>query len=126
MHLPPYLAPFQPRLSSALKGYTKDRFFKDAGAGFTVGIVALGSLFFGAVAKVDPILTLIESAPSGMVIRLDVQSLQSLDTSGLDVLEQLRKAIVLRGGKLVIAGLNAQPKAVMERSGFLSRVESAA
>ncbi len=85
-----------------------------------------GSLFFGAVAKVDPILTLIESAPSGMVIRLDVQSLQSLDTSGLDVLEQLRKAIVLRGGKLVIAGLNAQPKAVMERSGFLSRVESAA
>ena len=84
-----------------------------------------GSLFFGAVAKVDPILTLVESAPSGLLVRLDVQSLQSLDTSGLDVLEQLRKAIVLRGGRLVIAGLNAQPKAVMERSGFLSRVESA-
>ena len=84
-----------------------------------------GSLFFGAVAKVDPILTLVESAPGAMLVRLDVQSLQSLDTSGLDVLEQLRKAIVLRGGRLVIAGLNAQPKAVMERSGFLSRVENA-
>jgi sulfate permease, SulP family len=84
-----------------------------------------GSLFFGAVAKIDPILTIVESAPQGLVIRLDVQSLQSLDTSGLDVLEQLRKAIVLRGGRLVLAGLNAQPKSVMERSGFLQRVDIA-
>ena len=84
-----------------------------------------GSLFFGAVAKLDPILTLVESAPQGLVVRLDVQSLQSLDTSGLDVLEQLYKAIVLRGGRLVLAGLNAQPKAVMERSGFLEKAEMA-
>ena len=82
-----------------------------------------GSLFFGAVAKIDPILTIVESAPQALVIRLDVQSLQSLDTSGLDVLEQLRKAIVLRGGRLVLAGLNAQPKSVMERSGFLEKIE---
>ena len=82
-----------------------------------------GSLFFGAVAKIDPILTIVESAPQGLVIRLDVQSLQSLDTSGLDVLEQLRKAIVLRGGRLVLAGLNAQPKSVMERSGFLEKID---
>ena len=82
-----------------------------------------GSLFFGAVAKIDPILTIVESAPQALVIRLDVQSLQSLDTSGLDVLEQLRKAIVLRGGRLVLAGLNAQPRSVMERSGFLEKIE---
>ena len=84
-----------------------------------------GSLFFGAVAKIDPILTIVESAPQGLVIRLDVQSLQSLDTSGLDVLEQLRKAIVLRGGRLVLAGLNAQPRSVMERSGFLGKIDTA-
>ena len=83
-----------------------------------------GSLFFGAVAKIDPILNIVESAPQGLVIRLDVQSLQSLDTSGLDVLEQLHQAIVLRGGRLVLAGLNAQPKAVMERSGFLAKIET--
>ena len=83
-----------------------------------------GSLFFGAVAKIDPILTIVESAPQGLVIRLDVQSLQSLDTSGLDVLEQLHKAIVLRGGRLVLAGLNAQPRSVMERSGFLGKIET--
>ncbi len=83
-----------------------------------------GSLFFGAVAKLDPILTLVESSPRGLLVRLDLQSLQSLDASGLDVLEQVHKAIVLRGGRLVLAGLNAEPKAVMERSGFLEKVES--
>ena len=83
-----------------------------------------GSLFFGAVAKIDPILNLVESAPQGLAGRLDVQSLQLLDTSGLDVLEQLHKAIVSRGGRLLLAGLNAQPREVMERSGFLKKVEA--
>ncbi|WP_397407399.1 SulP family inorganic anion transporter [Polaromonas sp.] len=82
-----------------------------------------GSLFFGAVAKIDPVLSVVESAPQGLLVRLDAQSLQSLDTSGLDVLGQLHKAIVLRGGRLVISGLNAQPRAVMARSGFLAKVE---
>ena len=83
-----------------------------------------GALFFGAVAKLDPILTVVESAPQGMSIRLDVQSLQSLDASGLDVLEQLNKAIVLRGGRLIFAGLNAQPRSVLERSGLLAQVDT--
>ncbi|NDP64329.1 SulP family inorganic anion transporter [Polaromonas sp.] len=83
-----------------------------------------GSLFFGAVAKIDPILNVVESAPQGMTIRLDVQSLQVLDASGLDVLEQLQKAIASRGGRLVLAGLNAQPRQVMERAGFLAHVET--
>ena len=82
-----------------------------------------GSLFFGAVAKIDPILNLVEGSPQGLVVRLDLQSLQSLDTSGLDVLEQLHKAIALRGGRLVLAGLNAQPRAVMVRSGFLENID---
>ena len=83
-----------------------------------------GSLFFGAVAKIDPILNVVESAPQGLLVRLDVQSLQSLDASGLDVLEQLHKSVTMRGGRLVLAGLNAQPKVVMERSGFLAKVDS--
>ena len=82
-----------------------------------------GSLFFGAVAKLDPVLSVVESAPQGMLVRLDAQSLQSLDASGLDVLGQLHRAITLRGGRLVISGLNAQPRAVMERSGFLAKIE---
>lgn len=82
-----------------------------------------GSLFFGAVAKIDPVLSVVESAPQGLLVRLDAQSLQSLDASGLEVLGQLHKAIVLRGGRLVISGLNAQPRAVMARSGFLAKIE---
>jgi len=30
---------------------------------------------------------------------------------------------VLRDGRLVISGLNAQPRAVMERAGFLAKIE---
>jgi SulP family sulfate permease len=83
-----------------------------------------GSLFFGAVAKMDPVLNVVESAPQGLRVQLDLQSLQLLDTSGLDVLEQLQKAIAVRGGRLVLAGLNAQPRAVMQRWGFLEHVET--
>jgi sulfate permease, SulP family len=90
----------------------------------TASFQLYGSLFFGAVAKIDPVFNAVESAPQGMTIRLDMQSLQSLDSSGLDVLEQLHNATVLRGGKLVIAGLNAQPRDVMARSGFLEKVEA--
>jgi SulP family sulfate permease len=83
-----------------------------------------GSLFFGAVAKMDPILNVVESAPLGLRVQLDLQSLQLLDTSGLDVLEQLQKAIAARGGRLVLSRLNAQPRAVMQRWGFLDHVET--
>ena len=53
-----------------------------------------------------------------------VRSGATSPVSGLDVLEQLHNAIVLRGGRLVMAGLNAQPRAVMERSGFLAKIET--
>ena len=82
-----------------------------------------GSLFFGAVAKIDPILSVVEGTRQALRIHLDLRSLQLLDTSGLDVLEQLQKAIASRGGRLVLSGLNAQPREVMERAGFLAHVE---
>lgn len=37
----PALAPFRPRLLQDMRGYSPERFFKDAGAGATVGIAAL-------------------------------------------------------------------------------------
>ena len=51
MLLPTYLAPFQPRIRSALSGYNRVRFFKDAGAGLTVGIVALPLAMAFAIAS---------------------------------------------------------------------------
>ena len=51
MHLPAYLAPFQPRMRAAMAGYNRERFFRDAGAGFTVGIVALPLAMAFAIAS---------------------------------------------------------------------------
>jgi SulP family sulfate permease len=84
-----------------------------------------GSLFFGAVAKIDPVMTVVESTPHALLIRLDAQQLQSLDQSGLAVLEQLHTAVTQRGGRLVITGLHAQPLQTMARAGFLAKIDSA-
>lgn len=81
-----------------------------------------GSLFFGAVAKIDPIVAAAEQAPAGTRLVLDASQLISLDTTGLDALEQLRKAVSKRGGRLEVRHLNAQPASLMERSGFLARL----
>jgi sulfate permease, SulP family len=77
-----------------------------------------GSLFFGAVAKIDPIVAAVEASPQPVHVVLDASQLISLDTTGLDALEQLHKAITKRGGQLGIVGLNEQPRSLMERSGF--------
>ena len=81
-----------------------------------------GSLFFGAVAKIDAIVTRVEQSPAPLHVLLDSTRLISLDTTGLDALEALHKAIAKRGGRLEFAGLNEQPRSLMERSGFAARL----
>ncbi len=85
-----------------------------------------GSLFFGAVAKIDPIVTDVQQSPNGVTVVLDAQQLISLDTTGLDALEQLHKAIEKRGGHLLIKGLNEQPRSLMQRSGFAAKLQDSA
>lgn len=51
MKFPDYLAPFRPRLFSAMAGYTRERLLKDIGAGLTVGIVALPLAMAFAIAS---------------------------------------------------------------------------
>jgi len=85
-----------------------------------------GSLFFGAVAKIDPVVQAVETAPGPLRVALDAAQLISLDTSGLDALEQLFKAIRLRGGSLRIDNLNEQPRSLMERTGFTTRLAAQA
>jgi SulP family sulfate permease len=81
-----------------------------------------GSLFFGATAKVDPILQAVENAESGVEVVLDALHLVHLDTSGLDALRQLHKAILLREGTLRIENLHDQPREVIERAGFATEL----
>jgi len=81
-----------------------------------------GALFFGAVAQIDQTVQAVETGPPGTTVVLDALQLVSLDTSGLDALRQLHKAVLLRGGKLVIQALQAQPLEVVERSGFMQEL----
>ena len=85
-----------------------------------------GSLFFGAVAKIDAIVARVEQAGGPLNVVLDATRLISLDTSGLDALESLHKAIAKRGGRLEFLGLNEQPRSLMERSGFADRLRESA
>ena len=51
MPSPPNITRFRPRLRDALADYTRERFFKDLGAGATVGIVALPLAMAFAIAS---------------------------------------------------------------------------
>lgn len=77
-----------------------------------------GSLFFGAVVKIDPIMQAVEKSPGPVHVVLDASHLISLDTTGLDALEQLHKTVTQRGGQLSMSGLHEQPRSLIERSGF--------
>ena len=83
-----------------------------------------GSLFFGAVAKIDPIVAEVQQGPAGLHVVLEASQLISLDTTGLDALEQLLKAVEKRGGTLGVTGLNEQPRSLMQRSGFAQRLHT--
>ena len=82
-----------------------------------------GSLFFGAAAKIDPIVADVEQGPDQPRVELDANRLIALDTTGLDALEQLFKAIDKRGGQLRITGLNPQPLSLIQRSGFAQHLQ---
>jgi SulP family sulfate permease len=77
-----------------------------------------GSLFFGAVSKIDQVVQAVENGPAAPEVVLDALHLVHLDTSGLDSLRQLHKVVLLRGGTLHLENLQDQPREVIDRSGF--------
>ncbi|MCE3269648.1 MAG: dauA [Ramlibacter sp.] len=82
-----------------------------------------GSLFFGATAKIDPVVQAVETGPERPDVVLDALHLVHLDTSGLDALRQLHKAVQLRQGTLHIENLQQQPREVIERGGLVKELE---
>jgi sulfate permease, SulP family len=81
-----------------------------------------GSLFFGAVAKIDEIVEAVESGPHEPVVVLDALHLVHIDTSGLDALRQVHKVVLVRGGTLHMENLHDDPRGVIERSGFAAEL----
>ena len=91
----------------------------DLPAGVTV-FELYGSLFFGAVGKIE---ALPGQLPDGCrVVVLEMHRLVSMDTSGLDALEQLWHALAKREVALVLASVNEQPLGLIRRSGFEAKL----
>ena len=75
-----------------------------------------GSLFFGAVGKIESLPAQIHEHTRAVV--LEMHRLISMDTSGLDALQQLHRALKVRNVALVLANVNEQPLSLIRRSGF--------
>ncbi len=75
-----------------------------------------GSLFFGAVGRLEPLQDA-KASPARYVI-LEMHQVISVDTTGLETLEQVAKSLAKRGGQLILCGLTAQPASLVRRSGF--------
>ena len=79
-----------------------------------------GSLFFGAVGKLEGLIE-----PSGSehrVLILEMHQLFSIDVTGIDALDSVRKTLARHGGQLLLCGVNQQPRDQMTRTGFLQRL----
>jgi SulP family sulfate permease len=90
------------------------------------GVVAYaldGALFFGAVGKLEP---LAEQLPAGTrTLALQMQRLVTLDSSGVEALRDLRRALRKRGIALVLAEAHAQPLDLLRRSGLADELGAA-
>jgi SulP family sulfate permease len=87
--------------------------------GASAGIEAyrvFGSLFFGAVSKVETLIDPQRDQPRVMI--LELSQLVNLDSTGLDALEALHRSLAKRGNHLVLAGLTEQPASLIRRAGF--------
>ncbi len=78
-----------------------------------------GTLFFGAANKIEPLLALADPKHPAQVIVLDLQKLINIDTTGLEMLATLQRKLAKNGKRLLLAGANAQPLSLFERSGFI-------
>lgn len=98
------------------------------GEALPVGVEAyrvFGTLFFAAVSKLEALMEPSVEASHAVpprVLVLDLVQLISLDTTGLETLDGLRRQLSRGGGALVLAGPNEQPLSLFTRSGFLDRV----
>jgi SulP family sulfate permease len=78
-----------------------------------------GSLFFGAVGKLESLLESAAGEAPPRVLILDLHMVINLDSTCLDALEGLHRSLRKRGAALVLCGANEHPLSLMRRSGFL-------
>ncbi len=75
-----------------------------------------GALFFGAVGKIEALPS--QLPPGTRCVVLEMNRLISIDTSGIDALQQLHRTLARQDTALVLANVNPQPLGLIRRSGF--------
>ncbi len=75
-----------------------------------------GALFFGAVAKVEAVAQALPAGTRSVV--LELHRLVSVDSSGLDAVQQLHRVLTRQGIRLLLCDLNDQPLRLVQRTGF--------
>lgn len=81
-----------------------------------------GSLFFGAVDKLEELVKPGQIPPK--VIILELHQLINMDTSGLDALRALHRQLANHQSRLLLCGVNPQPLDIIKRSGFINKIGS--
>ena len=82
-----------------------------------------GALFFGAVGKLE---TLPEQLPPGTRrVALQMHRLVQMDTTGMEALRELHRALGKRDVGLVLVQVNAQPLDLLRRSGLAAELGEA-
>ena len=81
-----------------------------------------GSLFFGAVGKLETLIEPDAGREPPRVMILDLHMVLNFDTTGMDTVDVLRRTLAKRGAQLVLCDANEQPLSLMKRSGFLDKL----
>ncbi len=79
-----------------------------------------GSLFFGAVDKVEALSDPNSAAPKVLILK--VNQLINIDTTGLEALHGLHRFLEKRDSHLILCGLNHQPLSLITRGGLLEKL----
>jgi sulfate permease, SulP family len=96
-----------------------------AGAAVPEGVAAFrvfGSLFFGAVGKLEALTETTPFREPPTVLVLDLHMVINLDSTCLDTLEGINRGLRKRGAALVLCAANEQPLSLMRRSGFVDEL----
>jgi SulP family sulfate permease len=76
-----------------------------------------GPFFFGAADKIKDVLHFVAKKPRVFVLRM--RNVPAIDASGIRVLDDLFRSFSHQGIRFLIAGIQAQPLAALERAGKL-------
>lgn len=81
-----------------------------------------GTVFFGSVTRLEALLMPGIEPPRAVIF--EMHKVIYIDNTGLDAFESLQRSLSQRRSRLMLVGLNDQPRRMLSRAGFLEEVGS--